>query len=846
MKLTKIHIENFGMLSGYDLDFKDGLTAICEDNGKGKTTIATFITVMLFGLGKNLKDSKEREHYYPFDGGNYGGTLCFTHGGDFYEIKRQFHKSSKAKDTVAITKNRKPFVCPEGKEIGEIVLGIDEGSFRRVCFINDNDLDFSQESIATKLGGLAGNFDAVKVKNTLDSILGERKKIKALKGQSGSLGDSEKSLSDTQYEISRLNGLKPPLEQAQKELHEAKGKRLQVRKDIASIQEMAVNEDRKKNAASLLGATKAKRKAYDDLIALYPKGMPSSEEVEEVKLAIREASTSATDEQKLSVTDEEGLKRLSVRFVDGIPSEEEIQQINQDIWYWESLSASLKSEETPSEAEQDIVRRFSVAPPTPEEITVIKGKFEAYRDVSRKYENTDAMLNKVVPQEPVGKPKKTISIALFAIGGLLAIGGVASCFFLIALGIVLIAVGAICLGVGAYLFAKKSKESPAKEEQIINPKKRSLGEERDNLRANISAWLSKYYINDPDPIAGMAKFDAEYRVYSAHVQGQESKKAKKDEIKAEIERKKARIDGFFAKRGYNEGDYHANLLKLQKDIGEFKSLQDKEMAREASEAQRSESLKKAEETILSFAVKYGAARESLEAWVAKAVEDEKKIRVAKNDFEEAKKSYEVYCAENPFDDSEVPTMDIEELKKQEEDLNQFIAAKENEINGWEQELEALDELHHKEAELLGQIAALKKRHKLLSCVENAIEEAQNAIKEKYVGPIKTDFEKYSKVIRETSGLDIDLDTDFELTYRDKGEMRKSLHLSDGGRTLVSFCLRLALLANMYEGSEAFVVLDDPFVALDGTNLPRVLRSLNKLVGSNQFLYLTCHPSRMPR
>ena len=43
MKLIKCHIENFGKLSGYDYEFKDGLNTIKEDNGYGKTTFASFI-----------------------------------------------------------------------------------------------------------------------------------------------------------------------------------------------------------------------------------------------------------------------------------------------------------------------------------------------------------------------------------------------------------------------------------------------------------------------------------------------------------------------------------------------------------------------------------------------------------------------------------------------------------------------------------------------------------------------------------------------------------------------------------------------------------------------------------
>ena len=50
MKLLKCHIENFGKLSNYDYSFEDGLNTIKEENGFGKTTFASFIKAMFYGM----------------------------------------------------------------------------------------------------------------------------------------------------------------------------------------------------------------------------------------------------------------------------------------------------------------------------------------------------------------------------------------------------------------------------------------------------------------------------------------------------------------------------------------------------------------------------------------------------------------------------------------------------------------------------------------------------------------------------------------------------------------------------------------------------------------------------
>ena len=78
MKLLKCYIENFGKLHKFEYEFKDGLNIINEQNGFGKTTFATFIKSMFYGLdaGTNVKtENSERKKYYPWQGGIYGGNI---------------------------------------------------------------------------------------------------------------------------------------------------------------------------------------------------------------------------------------------------------------------------------------------------------------------------------------------------------------------------------------------------------------------------------------------------------------------------------------------------------------------------------------------------------------------------------------------------------------------------------------------------------------------------------------------------------------------------------------------------------------------------------------------------
>ena len=80
MRLIGLHIENFGVLSDVDLDFKDGVNTIIHENGWGKSTLAEFIRVMFYGLeGARKKDlyENDRLRFQPWNGKHFGGEITF-------------------------------------------------------------------------------------------------------------------------------------------------------------------------------------------------------------------------------------------------------------------------------------------------------------------------------------------------------------------------------------------------------------------------------------------------------------------------------------------------------------------------------------------------------------------------------------------------------------------------------------------------------------------------------------------------------------------------------------------------------------------------------------------------
>ena len=103
MKLIKCHIENFGKLENFDYDFTDGLNTIKQENGFGKTTFASFIKAMFYGLDakRNTKVLTDRKKYEPWQGGSFGGNIEFEIDGKKYKVERFFGKKE-ADDTFKI------------------------------------------------------------------------------------------------------------------------------------------------------------------------------------------------------------------------------------------------------------------------------------------------------------------------------------------------------------------------------------------------------------------------------------------------------------------------------------------------------------------------------------------------------------------------------------------------------------------------------------------------------------------------------------------------------------------------------------------------------------------------
>ncbi len=257
MRLIKCHIENFGKLKNFDFEFFAGFNSIKEENGWGKSTFATFIKSMFYGLPSTTKrnlDENERKKYMPWQGGNFGGNIEFEIGGKQYRIERFFGKNN-ADDTFSLIdidtgKQSKDYA----EDIGEQIFDIDEEAFERCLFIPQKALNSSiNESISNKLTNLIqGTTDKYNYEDAHERLDKKRVLLFNNKG-TGQIQTIESKIEDMLGQISELNSSALSIEEIQKQvdvcdnnidkgLHDQEKIKKQI-KEYSKVQQKVANKE---------------------------------------------------------------------------------------------------------------------------------------------------------------------------------------------------------------------------------------------------------------------------------------------------------------------------------------------------------------------------------------------------------------------------------------------------------------------------------------------------------------------------------------------------------------------------------------------------------------------------
>lgn len=137
MKIINLHVENFGKLHDYDLEFNDNLVQIYHNNGWGKTSLTFFIKAIFYGLPAKSRGDEvkyERSKYLPWQGGNYGGYIEYEEENERYRITRYFGKTPEDDFYELINLTSGKVDKNEKIPLGEKLFGVGENSFTITAF----------------------------------------------------------------------------------------------------------------------------------------------------------------------------------------------------------------------------------------------------------------------------------------------------------------------------------------------------------------------------------------------------------------------------------------------------------------------------------------------------------------------------------------------------------------------------------------------------------------------------------------------------------------------------------------------------------------------------------------
>ena len=298
MKLTKIHVENFGGLHDYTLEPQAGLNRLEYPNGWGKSTLANFLCAMLFGL--RVKKSW-RQQYLPWQGGVCGGYVELSSTLGDFRIERTFDAVSLTRDTLnVIDRSTGRPTTLLGEIPGETLFGINVEGFEKSAYLTQSDVkpsDNALSSITDRLHKLldnvedAGSYD--RAKKTIE------KTARSLRTPSGGtkLQELELQCADLNRKIEQLTrgradlkALEAERDACQKELADLEGAKDAYRRR----REIAARLEERKRICSEIERYKASIESLEQAFCGRPLSKEEEDAIEDACKNLQAASSYAS------------------------------------------------------------------------------------------------------------------------------------------------------------------------------------------------------------------------------------------------------------------------------------------------------------------------------------------------------------------------------------------------------------------------------------------------------------------------------------------------------------------------------------------------------------------------
>lgn len=782
MKLIRCHIENFGKLSDYDYQFKPGLNIINQPNGYGKSTFASFIKAMFYGLESTAKRTSsltDRKKYFPWQGGMYGGNIEFETENKKYRIER-FFGLKEQEDTFKLydlSTNLESFDFTE--KIGEEIFKINKEAYERSTYVPGQNIQIKMnDSLNAKLGNILEGENDVNTSEIAIKNLDEAIKVYKRTGERGLIFENKDKILELERKIEKGKAEEKAIEERKIKLNETKQKISEYEKIKKQIQENLAE-------GLELESKKAKKQNYDLIIKKYQENLKSAEELKEF-------------------------------FKGEVPTDEELDILFDKCIQVEKYKVEVGSYELSEEEKENISElknTFEFKNITEEIVNQKISNINEIKDVENKIENTKQsqdILEKNISNEKskISSGKKLniifLSLTILAIiaGGLIFVLNLLNSFLAVSLIAVGIAFGIIYIvNKNKVSKSKKKYEEKQEEKQNLSEVLEGLENKRGGLEKEINEFLEEYLgkTQYEDKIIALTEIKASLSKYR------------------ELEEK---INTMINKRS----ETNTKLALLQDSIKDYLEKYFEEVNEPYSKLAQEMKTKKNEFNRLTLSLEQSKM--------------EKEEYERRNNVSELK---EFPDKQENFNKQELEEK-IRLLEAQLNSLNNEKLSNENQIERLESSIDELQETEAELADLKQKSEEDENKFEILKKTKNLLKQAKESFSSHYLNRMERGFEKYIGLIDKV-GLEADIDVNLNVKLEQNGAKREVSYFSTGYQDLIYLCIRFSLIDALFEKESPFVVLDDPFVNLDEEKIKNCVELVNKIADRYQIIYFVCHDSR---
>lgn len=878
MRLISCHVENFGKLQNFDYIFASK-SIIHEENGWGKSTLATFIRVMFYGFlgeGKRKETENERKRFKPWQQGTYGGNLVFEAGGKEYRIERTFGEKKSGTDVFNLYDNATNLKSDDySVNIGEELFGIDVESFMRTVFIAQQDCGTGvTPDISAKIGNVSdqtadmGNYDEVqnKLKKLSDSLTPDRA-TGSLNKMTQRIGELKEYIRNKANYEDNLRILNDNLKQVTLE-KEKKNKELQRVQDeiekVASVKDALGEIEQYKEICK---QEKTALEKFTERKERFPQKIPERNELDTVLNQCDEYENHQQNINHFELTKEEleHLKEYSIVFENGTPKEEILNDTEEKIDRLADL-CSERDKNSLSNSEREKLEKaeelFADYVPTLDEIDSLTGEWAERKSkkdtLSTKKANAE--LYKQASNHAANNTTDSTSIIFIVLGIVLIVSGIGlfAATGLLAAALIFGLIGAVLIVVAA--IRPKTKSNVAKDDESDH----AYGQMLEEIRAD-EIFVNRIEVECRELFQ---KLGVNYNEYDVALELNKIRNYVKDynDLKErsdgafDSESEKAVLDVEKEIRDFFDtyhitveaADYQKAIFRLKGDASDYERL--KERKNKYDEALRAAEALKEEmsEFIMTIGLEVdGDFRKQLMA----VKEDLSAYEFLKKDYEDKKTGKEEF--ENSHDIAGLEekkaalenVSSMEELNTEYKELQKNLSSITEIESRYNDQLADINRRYEEIENYESDLAVLQedydnafKKYSVIMKTRTYLEKAKENFSGRYMGSIKASFDKYHNMISD-SNEQYELDANLNISLREKGSLHSIESLSEGYKDLVGLCRRMAMIDAMYEKEKPFLIFDDPFVNLDEDRLNGALGFMERLTGDYQIVYFACHQSR---